>query len=547
MRRVAGVLVVVAVALLVVWTLPAGAHSHRSDAQRLDLARDLFQRANAEREARGIEPLQWDGRLADLAADWAAHMAGTGASDHRDGATAHTLDGELFRWFSGVGENVTNASGSLAHVGVQHRELMKSDTHRANLLSAQYDAVGIGVVCDAAGRLWTTQDFGVQRAHEFDGEEPWGSGPPPAEPVAADDRGPGCATGEVDVPTPRPTLTREYAAPRGVTPAVDRLGGRNRIETAAALAEAAWPDGSGEVLLARADDYADALAGGALAGAADAPILLTGRDRLHPEVAVQIARLAPDRITALGGASAVSEAVLDDAAAAVGATTDRVDGDDRFATAAAIADRVETLTAGVDRVMVAEGGDGWPDAVAASAVAAAAGVPLLLTPGDGLAEAAAGFLARSGAERAVLLGGPATLDDRVAEDLAAAGVATERVAGDGRFDTASRLRSRAEAAGLDASDPWLVTLADWPDSLAVGPAAARAGALPYHVDGTNPDRDPSDAYAAIAERLLGSQAADEAGKPDDAAGAVDRLRPVGGPSAVNPDTVQEVLVRTLER
>lgn len=521
------------VLLVALWAAPAHADRHRSDAQRLDLARDLFDRLNAEREARGLDPLGWDERLAALAADWSAHMADEGELGHRDMGRAYAADGELSRWFAGVRENVGYGTGALARAGVTHRRLMDSDGHRTTMLSARYDAVGVGVVCDGSGNLWVTQNFARQWAHEFDGEEPWSGEHPPREPQVAGDDGPGCGDERAAASLPQPALEREYAVPKGETPSVDRLGGGDRIGTAAALAEAAWPDGAEEVLLARADDYADALAGSGLAGVADAPILLTGRDRLAPETAAQIERLAPETVVALGGAAAVPEPVLAEAGDAGDATTTRVAGANRFATAAILADELAARAGGVERVLLAEGHRGWPDAVGASAVAAVEGTPLLLTPGGGLAEAAGDFLERAGVRSATLLGGLAVMSEAVADDVAARGASATRAAGAGRFDTAALLRRRAGDAGLDPDAPWLVTLSDWPDALAVGSAAARAGVLPYHLDGRQPGSDPSDAYGALAGRLR--------------AGAVERLRPVGGTAAVDRDTVQEVLARTRQR
>jgi hypothetical protein len=523
----------VAVLLGLLWALPAHADQHRSDAQRLDLARDVFERLNAEREARGLDPLGWDERLAALAADWSAHMAATGELAHRDMGRAYAADAELSRWFTGLRENVGYGAGGLARAGAAHRKLMESDGHRATLLSARYDAVGVGVVCDDSGKLWVTQNFASQWAHDFDGEEPWSGEHPPRKPLVAGEGGPGCADEEAEVSTAQPTLAREYAAPEGKTPSVDRLDGTDRVGTAAALAAAAWPADAHEVLLARADDYADALAGSGLAGVADAPILLTGRDRLPADTAAQMERLAPERVVALGGAAAVSDGVLQEAADAADAASARVAGANRFATAAAIADEVAARVGGVEQVLLAEGRRGWPDAVAASAVAAAEGTPLLLTSADSLADTAAAFLGRAGVRSATLLGGAAVIGEEVADDVAARGVSVARVAGAGRFDTASQLRRRAADAGRGDGMPWLVTLADWPDALTVGPAVARAGALPYHVDGRHPRADPSDAYAAIAEQVRH--------------GRVERLRPVGGPAAIDRETVQEALVRTPRR
>jgi len=112
---------------------PAG---NQSTAQKL--ASDLFDRLNAERRARGLAALDWDGDLAQLAADWSAHMASTGDFSHRDLGAAGSQPG----------------MGNQLHVG-----WMKSEGHRANMLQRGFDSVGIAVVC-SGGRAWATQNFG---------------------------------------------------------------------------------------------------------------------------------------------------------------------------------------------------------------------------------------------------------------------------------------------------------------------------------------------------------------------------------------------------
>jgi len=55
-----------------------------------------------------------------------------------------------------AGENVALASS----VVLVHRKLFASPSHRANMLSPRFDAVGIGAVRDGSGRVWVCQLFG---------------------------------------------------------------------------------------------------------------------------------------------------------------------------------------------------------------------------------------------------------------------------------------------------------------------------------------------------------------------------------------------------
>lgn len=104
------------------------------------------------------------------------------------------------------------------------------------------------------------------------------------------------------------------ATPPGAVRETARLAGADRFATSVAIARAAFPDGAPVVYLARADDFADALAGGSLR---DGPLLLVpGCGDVPPTVLEEVRRLDPQRIVALGGPAAVCDAVLDATAAA---------------------------------------------------------------------------------------------------------------------------------------------------------------------------------------------------------------------------------------
>jgi uncharacterized protein YkwD len=121
------------------------------------LTRDLFQRLNAERRARGLAELDWDADLARMAADWSARMARTGDFSHRDLGAAGGLPG--MSKFSALGENIAWVEGYPSMGNQLHVGWMKSEGHRANMLQRGFDSVGIGVVC-SGGRAWATQNFG---------------------------------------------------------------------------------------------------------------------------------------------------------------------------------------------------------------------------------------------------------------------------------------------------------------------------------------------------------------------------------------------------
>jgi uncharacterized protein YkwD len=121
------------------------------------ITQELFARLNAERQARGLDPLQWDRDLANMAADWSQHMASSNDFSHRDLGAASSLPG--IDKFSALGENIAWVQGYPNEAYQLHTGWMHSDGHRSNMLQPGFDSVGIAVVC-SGGRAWATQNFG---------------------------------------------------------------------------------------------------------------------------------------------------------------------------------------------------------------------------------------------------------------------------------------------------------------------------------------------------------------------------------------------------
>ncbi|MGY2128600.1 CAP domain-containing protein [Blastococcus sp. SYSU DS0617] len=151
------------------------------------MARALFDRVNAEREARGLQPVAWDDALAEVAADWSEAMAGTGVLEHQD--IRSLLDRDDLEGFAGIGENVFTASGPVP-AGVAHVGWMRSDGHRVNVLNPGWNRLGVGVFCAPDGSTWATQQFG----RTVDADRPEVSDEtPPTEPIARpEEDGPSC-------------------------------------------------------------------------------------------------------------------------------------------------------------------------------------------------------------------------------------------------------------------------------------------------------------------------------------------------------------------
>lgn len=183
-----------------------------------------------------------------------------------------------------------------------------------------------------------------------------------------------------------------------------RLAGTDRYETAAAVAgEFADAD---HVFVATAWQYADALAASAAAGADDVPVLLVAPDRLPEATVSALEAIAPETITLLGGTAAVADEV-ETALGEHGAVT-RVAGEDRYATAAALA----ASRGEADGAVLATGLD-YPDALTGAAYAAADDVPVLLLREESVPAATLAELHRTAARELVVFGGTAVVSQGV--------------------------------------------------------------------------------------------------------------------------------------
>lgn len=422
---------------------PAGAQEAAATDERPAAEQQFLDLVNQERTAEGLGSLVVNAELAGIARSWSDVMA---AEDHlhHNPNLSESYTGEWQR----LGENVgyTRYPGMSVDVKVTqlHRAFMESPGHRANVLQPAYNQVGIGVTL-AGDALWVTLAF-------LHGPLPAEEPQPEVQPDAVEPAPPVLTT------LPTPAVTHESVA---VSQAVFGAGTASRV------------------VIARADAFADALGGAALAGHAG-PVLLTPGPTpeapapgLAPEVLDETLRALQPGGTAylLGGVNAVSdtaEGQLRDA----GVSVRRLAGSGRVETAALVASEVVALGGAPGGVLLARADD-WADAVTGGAWAADRGVPVLLTRPDELHAAAATFLAAHPGIPVYALGGPAALAEQVVADAGAT-----RVAGADRTATAvavaTQLWGRTAAGAGDAfvvvpgyaTDGWAWALAHAPRSAA---------------------------------------------------------------------------------
>ncbi len=90
--------------------------------------------------------------------------------------------------------------------------------------------------------------------------------------------------------------------------AVTRVAGEDRYATAVLVAGVAHASGSDQVVLATGENFPDALAGGPLAAASGAPLLLVRQGCAPGAVVDEVKTLGATTATVLGGTASLSDA-----------------------------------------------------------------------------------------------------------------------------------------------------------------------------------------------------------------------------------------------
>ncbi|MEE8603270.1 Ig-like domain-containing protein, partial [Euzebya tangerina] len=258
---------------------------------------------------------------------------------------------------------------------------------------------------------------------------------------------------------------------------VVRVAGDTRIETAILVAQIAYPDGAPWVVLARSDDYADALSGATIARQLNAPILLTSTGQLDSATSTEITRLGAENALILGGEVAVSAETAGQVAD-LGLDVSRVGGVNRFDTARLVQANLDEPDGTTVYITEGENVDpqrGWPDALGVSSQAAFSQRPILLVNATRLPQETIDALAASEATNVIVVGGTAAVSAEVEQQIADLGFDIERIAGATRYETLALLYQEGLALGLDPEVLWVATGLDWPDALTTGPVIGALG------------------------------------------------------------------------
>lgn len=271
---------------------------------------------------------------------------------------------------------------------------------------------------------------------------------------------------------------------------VTRYAGVDRFDTARKIATDDAFDaprfGNDTALVARADTFPDSLAGSYLAGATEAPILLTDSHIMTDSFRKALDRSPATNLILLGGEAAISADI--ERTLAEDHNVLRVSGADRFATAAEIARH--TADGSDPRAAIVSSGLDFPDALTAGPLAAAEHLPLLLTARATLPGPTEQALHELDVEEVILTGGEAAVSADVERRIEDLGISVTRVFGADRFGTARAIGDLVtDRFGWRTDHVNLTNGLSFPDAVTMGahagleaggpaPIALAASALP---------------------------------------------------------------------
>lgn len=258
---------------------------------------------------------------------------------------------------------------------------------------------------------------------------------------------------------------------------VQRLAGANRVDTALAIAQAAYSGKLKNAVLTTAANYPDALAGSVLAYKLNAPILLVGSSAGDQQKVIDYLKSNLDpsgTVYILGGTGAVGQDVESKLKGAGFSKISRLSGSNRSETALKIAGQIQVPT-GRPVILVNEGS--YADALSISSSAAAGEMPIFLTGKDKISGAVRQKIAEIKPIKVYLIGGEGVLSAQVAKQVAEiTGLSADKIV---RLSGADRYATSLTAAkhfNLPGQSVSLATGRNFPDALAGGVFAANYNA-----------------------------------------------------------------------
>ena len=248
-----------------------------------------------------------------------------------------------------------------------------------------------------------------------------------------------------------------------VVPRTDQLvQGADRYATAIALSKLGFATGAPALVIAPGDTWTNAVCAAPLAAAYGGPLLLIPADGIDTNLGTEIQRLNPSQIFLIDVPHLTRVKNKIKSLLTNNPTITSLSGNDRFDTAALIADQIKTKLGTISKVVIAPS-DSFAEAIAVAPLAAAKGWPILLSPANADPPSTTTDEIKSlGATSALVVGTVAKLD---LTDV-------QRQLGGDSYETSALIAKYAVTQGLSFAHVAIATGEDFPDGLAAGPYLA---------------------------------------------------------------------------
>ncbi len=247
----------------------------------------------------------------------------------------------------------------------------------------------------------------------------------------------------------------------------DVIGGDDRIDTAGKISKKYYSYAD-NVIIARKDDFPDALTASVLAKALNAPILLTDTNKLDERVANELKRLGVKKAYIIGRENAISEFTESEIKKITGAT-ERIGGSDRYETSSLVANKVVSLVGKKGRAVVATG-QNFADSLSISPYAAKMGYPILLVKQNKLPQIISKTIKDLSINEVYIVGGDSAVSVKLEKTLPKL---IKRIGGIDRYETSAKI---ADEFFTNAKKAYMASGQVFADALVIGPVAANDNA-----------------------------------------------------------------------
>jgi putative cell wall-binding protein len=251
-----------------------------------------------------------------------------------------------------------------------------------------------------------------------------------------------------------------------LSPAINRISGQNRFDTACAIAQQGWPNGSATCILAYGYDYSDSLVATPLAKKYDAPILLTESAALTSSTRQTLLDLKTKNVIIIGGTGVISSDV-DIELKSMGISTNRIFGADKYETSVAVAEQVTTTPS---TVFVCPSND-FSEALSISPIASIKGDPIILVTDTSISDTVKDYISSNKIIKSYVIGTTDEISDTVANEFPD----FERIAGNDRYSTNIAVNEKFESI-FGFSYTTLASGEQFPDALSGSALSAKISA-----------------------------------------------------------------------